>query len=307
MFRTLATGVAAAVLLGCGTAQAGEPAGDAVLLAGGQCPSVPERPCPADRPPHAEPGKCYAKVRNPARFETYTETVVISPPRREARVIPPLYETVNQRVLVSAERVERYTVPATYRTVVETVVDRPGGVRIEHSEAVYETRWDTVMVRPARTEWRRQYVGPGGLIPARGWTQPTGEVMCLVEIPAEFSRVERRVLVQPARSYEVAVPPVLRQVTRQVVDEPARVVERVVPAVWRHEQVRRMVEPGRTEYIDIPPVTRVETRERQIAPGGEEWRVIECPPGHAPPHHGAPPPPPLAGERPGPPPYGERG
>lgn len=301
----LRLGVAAAALMSAPAAWAGggEAAGDTARLAG-QCLSTGAAPCPADYPPRAEPGQCYAKIRTPPRFETYSETVVVTPARREARTIPAVYETADQQVMISPERVERYTVPATYRTVYETVVERPAGVRTQYEEAVYQARYETVMVRPARTEWRRQFVGPGGIIPVGARIQPTGEILCLMEIPAEFQQVERRVLIQPARSYQVVIPAVMRQVARQVVDCPDKVMERVIPAVWRTEQVRRVVEPARTEYVDIPAVTRTEARQRQIDAGEEAWQRIDCAPEHAP-----APPPPLAGERPGPPPRfdGERG
>jgi hypothetical protein len=322
---------ATAVWAGDGLRLFGKPDKDRAHGQVAACTQGAQACTPPDYPAHARPGECFAKVRLPPVYETYGEQVLVAPARRDHRVIPALHDTVDKRVLVSPERVERVSLPPTYRTVTETVVVQRGGSRIEYEPALYDTVVEKVMVRPARTEWRRQYVGPGGIIPVGARVEPTGEVMCLVEVPAQWDRVERRVLVRHERRYEVQIPPVTRRVTRQVIDHPGRVVERVIPAVWRTERVRKLVRPERTEVIEIPPVTRTITRQRLASGGSEEWRRIDCPAKAEPPPRSAmapppPPPPPrqlapkgpppLMGgppggdeERPGPPPRmtGERG
>jgi len=282
-------------------------AGEKIQLAGGRCPPDQTGGCPQsapDYPAGAKPGQCFAKVRTTPTYRTVTEQVVVSPARRETRTIPAVFETVDQRVLVSPERTERVTVPATYRTLREEVVVRSGGVRVEHVAPLFDTVVETVLVRPAHSEWRRSYVGPGGLIPVGARVQPTGEIMCLVQIPAVYDRVERRVLVRPGRTVEVAEPPVTRIVERQVVERPAQLVERRIPAVFRHERVRRIVRPERTEVVEIPAVTRTVSRQQAVDGGEDVWREIECPPAPAPPAASAPP---RKGETPGIPPRPERG
>lgn len=305
-------GLAAAgvMLMGPGAGQAQEKVRVAIGACPVQCPQAP----PSDYPPDAKPGQCFAKVRTPPVRESYAETVVVTPARKETRTVPAVYDTVDRRVLVKPERVERTTVPATYRTVYETVIVRPGSVRYKDIAPVYRTSYETVLVREARTEWRRSYIGPGGFIPSGSRVEPTGEVMCLVEIPAVYDRVARQVMVEPGRSVRIEEPPVTRTQARQIVDRPARVVETRIAAVYRTDRVRQIVRPERTEVIDIPAVTRVVTKEREVGGGRDEWRQIDCPPSLAPPPapaHAAPPPPPPRGpEKPGIPPRkydGERG
>ena len=66
-------------------------ADDRVRLAGG-CPSIADRPdcpgAPVGPPPPpggypvgAQPGQCFAQVRVPPTYESYTEQVVVAPPR----------------------------------------------------------------------------------------------------------------------------------------------------------------------------------------------------------------------------------
>lgn len=278
MYRfVLGAGAAAALTLGASPGMAG----DRVPLAGAPC-GAPGRmacaPAPDDRPVGAKPGQCFAKVRTPPRLETFVEQVVVTPARREPRTIPAEYEYFQQQVMVSPERMERIDVPATYRTVHETVVVRPAGVRLERTPPVWDTIVETVLVRPAYTEWRRSYVRPNGYLPVGYRQTATGEIMCLVEVPATYDRVQRRVMVRPAGAIEVREPAITKVVARQVVDRPAHFVERRIPPVFRTERVKRIVRAERTEFIDIPAVVRSVKREREVAPGREEWRAIDCPP-----------------------------
>ena len=154
---------------------------DAPLRLVGGCPAIEGLPaCPSrhETPPpqDAHPGECYAQVATPPVVETFSQQVLVSPGRVERREIAPRYEWTERRVLVEPARVERHTIPATWRTVTETVVVSAATVRVERSEPVYETVTEQVMVHPVRTEWRRTFVGPDGVMPQGARVQPTGGV-----------------------------------------------------------------------------------------------------------------------------------
>ena len=142
----------------------------------------------------------------------------------EKRYAPAQYEWSERPVLISSARMVRHVIPATWRDVTETVVVQPPTVRVEHIPPVYDVVSERVVVRPARTEWRRTFVGPDGVIPPGARVEPTGEVVCLVEVPAEYGEVQRQVLREPGRDVQIPVPPVTRTVTRQVLDQPEHVV-----------------------------------------------------------------------------------
>jgi hypothetical protein len=280
IMRTMISGlgVAAIALLGASVSHAGETVRAQTMpcgAGGGACSALIGEP--ADRPPGALPGQCYAKVRSAPRFETYTVPVVVTPPRRESRVIPAIYESYDERVLVSPEHVEHEIIPATFRSVRETIVVQAGGQHVIENPPIYDTVVDTVMVSPARSEWRRSFVGPGGLIPMGARVEATGEVMCLVEIPAIYDHVARRVLVRPATQTVVPDLPVTKEVERQVLDRSAQVIDHIIPAVYRSQRSRRLVTAERIEYYDVPGVVRTETKQRLIDPGREDWRLIDCP------------------------------
>ena len=239
-----------------------------------------------DYPPNAEPGKCYEKVLIPQQYESYSEQIIDIPGRTETRVIPAVYGEELREVIVREERTEFITVPATYKTITETVVIRPGSVRTETIPAVYETITERVLVREAHTEWRRG-VPPEQRLGEAYKTKvlATGEVLCLVEVPAEYSMVTRQVLKSPPRTVQVQVPAETQVVTRQVIDQQARVEKRVIPAEYRSVKVRVVVTPERIETYTVPPVYKTVIKQRMVSDTRFEWRVVVC-------NHEASPPPP---------------
>jgi hypothetical protein len=259
-------------------------AGDTVRLVGG-CPSIAQRPdCPGapapplsqDYPQGAAPGQCFAQVRTAPTFESYTEQVVVSPGHVERRHVPAQYAWTEHQVLLSPGHDVRRMVPATYRSVTETVVISPATTRVETIAPVYDTVSEQVMTRPAHTEWRRTFVGPDGVLPPGAHVWPTGEVVCLVEVPAQYGAVQRQVLREPGRTVETQVPAVTQTVTRQVIDRPAYEVVDHVPPVYGSEKVRRLVAPARTVTFRVAPVFALHEKQREVSAGGLEWRRVDC-------------------------------
>ncbi|HTK36701.1 MAG TPA: peptidoglycan-binding domain-containing protein [Caulobacteraceae bacterium] len=246
-----------------------------------------------DLPPNAVVGHCYGKVLVPEQSETYTEQVLETPARTEVRVFPAVMGEVEQRVVATEAYTQRETIPATYRTVVETVVVRPAGVRRETVPAVVETETRQVLVRPARTVWKRGAPGPHNVVvPGSRRVVATGEVICLVEVPAEYRTVTRTVVRRPETVREVPIPAETATVTRQVLDQPARVIERQVPATYKTVRVPTVIQPERTETIQIPATYRTVVRQRTTAPSRFEWREVACQQSQGGPAtgYGAPPP-----------------
>jgi hypothetical protein len=257
---------------------------------------------PEDYPPNALPGQCFAKVIVPEVTQSYSEQVLVAPEHTVTQVIPGACGSQDKTIVVRAPSTELITIPATYRTITETVVVRPGGVRTEVIPPVYDTVSEQVMVRQGYTEWRpsagvRGYFGSydagsyaGGYPPAPccGYPEqnpayggpptrvlPTGEVLCLVQVPPEYSIVTRQVVRVPARTLEIPYPAETTTVTRQVVDAPAHVVRRDIPGETRVVQIKTCA-PDQTQTSVIPPQYRTVTKLRTIAPARSEWRQTTC-------------------------------
>lgn len=227
-------------------------------------------------PRNAHPGQCFVRVHRPPVYQNFTEQVEIAPARREARITPAVYAWAERQEIVEPERIERHVTPPTYRSMTETVVVRPASVREDYIPPTYDTVMDQVVVSPPHTEWRRSLIGPDGVLPPEARIEATGEVLCLVEVPAEYATVPRRVMTTPAHTVEVPIPAVTQTVTRQVIDQPSQVIETVIPAVYRTVRFQRLVSPEQREIVEIPAVFAARERRREVRPGDWEWRQVIC-------------------------------
>lgn len=243
---------------------------------------------PGDRyPPKAEAGKCYQKVLIPARYDHYDEHFEAVPARTMYRkIIPAVYSEEMRQVRVREEQTENVTIPATYKTVTETVVVRPSYTRTETVPAVYETVTERVLVREAHNEWRRGVPAPDSpTTPGRTMVTPTGEVFCLVTVPAEYRTTTRQVLKTPASTVQVEVPAETKNISRTVVDQEARVVTRVIPAEYRSVKTPVMVTPESFETYETVPVYVTTVKHSLVRAARSEWQEVGC---MYPPHDPAP-------------------
>ncbi|MEM6639380.1 MAG: hypothetical protein AAF610_05705 [Pseudomonadota bacterium] len=199
-------------------------------------------------PPNPRPGECYARVIIPAQYKTTTRTVVKREAGERIEIVPARYEPSTERILVKPAGQKLVTVPAEYKTVTERVLDQP-----------------------ARTEWKvgtgigsgKSAVGFGGaaaqvdrfagqkVLTTR--TNDTGEVMCLVEIPATYKTITKQVLVKPATT---------------------RVVE--IPAEYRTIDTVKLVQPASERRIAIPEQTESVTTTEKTSEEFLEWRPVLC-------------------------------
>jgi hypothetical protein len=223
----------------------------------------------AQEMPVARPGQCFARVSVPAVYETFTEEVEVQPASMGVRIIPARTELVDTQVLVSPPRTEQVTIPPVYRTVRETVMVAPERQEPETVPARWERYTERVMVRPAYVTWK-----PGSGVFGR--TSAQGELLCRVEVPAEYAVVQRRRMVAPESVRMRTIPAVMRAETRQEIVTPARVEERPVAAVYRTVKQPRVIEPAREEPVAVPAVTRKETLRRIVSPARTEWREVLC-------------------------------
>ncbi|MEE9447103.1 MAG: peptidoglycan-binding domain-containing protein [Arenicellales bacterium] len=133
------------------------------------------------------------------------------------------YRDEVEKVLISQASEKIEAVAAVYEMVEERVLVKEASTVIKDIAAVFETVEERVMVEPAKSVWKK----------GRGLVQRldnnTGEIMCLVEVPAKYKVVATKVLKTPATT---------------------KVVE--VPAEYKIVKVRKMVQPAKDRHINIP-------------------------------------------------------
>lgn len=220
--------------------------------------------------PQARPGECFALVRRPEQYRSVAKQVVARPGYEQMRVQPAQYRTTTQTVTVQEPYERMEIVPATFRTVTEQVMVRPASSRYVTTEPQYETVTERVMVRPARQVWKK------GRGPVERIDHATGDIMCLVEEPAEYQTITRRVLRRAPEAREIQVPAEYRTVTRRVIDQPAQVRRVTVPAKTQQMQVQQLAAPARVERVAVPPEYQTVQVRELAAPAQLEWRPVLC-------------------------------
>ena len=148
------------------------------------------------------PGTCYKEYYTPETYKTVAEEVVIQKETTKTKVIPATYEMVEKTIEVK---------PATKKTI--TVA------------ATYDYTEDKVLVEKEKTVWKK------GTNPAQKLDGATGEIMCLIKIPARYKIIKKKVVKTPATT---------------------KIVE--IPAVSKTIKIKKLVSAAKTETITIPAV-----------------------------------------------------
>ncbi|MCA8903097.1 MAG: peptidoglycan-binding protein [Hyphomonas sp.] len=231
----------------------------------------------ADYPPESDAGSCFARVLIPESTEIQTEQVVDRPESTEIKIIPATYEMVSEQVMIKEASTVYTIMPAVFETVTEQVVETPERTETSVIPAEYETYSEQVLVRPAYTTWK-----PGNGLFGRTASADgnvgvaTGEVLCRVEVPAQYDTVTRTRLKTAERTETNVIPASFRTISREVVKTPAQVIEETVPAEFTTITVQKMVTPAREETIVIPATYKTVEKRVVTGGGGLEWREVLC-------------------------------
>ncbi len=170
-----------------------------------------------DVPPNAQPGKCYARCQTEDQY-TYKAKQVVASPRM----------------------VKKIKLPALYTTVYDTVVIRPQSKKFENVAAQYETVREQKMTAPSTTKWVKGKADAGCLS-----ADPNDcQVMCLVEVPAQYTTITKRVLKHKAYKRETNIPMEYKIVAKQIKTQNERYAEQVIPATYKTIQERVLVSKG---------------------------------------------------------------
>jgi hypothetical protein len=148
------------------------------------------------------PKTCYREYFIPATYKKVPEEIILQKASQKTKVIPAKYEMVEKTIVVTPASQKTITVPATYGFTEEKV-----------------------LVEKEKTVWKP------GKNPAQKLDGATGEIMCLVTIPAKYKTIRKKVVKSPATT---------------------KVVE--IPEVTKTIKVKQLVSAATTENIDIPEV-----------------------------------------------------
>ncbi|MEN8801728.1 MAG: peptidoglycan-binding domain-containing protein [Thiogranum sp.] len=131
----------------------------------------------------AESGMCFREYYQPAQFKTEAKDILVKEASEKVETIPAKYEMVEEKVLVKEASTKIVEVPASYEMVTEKI-----------------------LIEPAKTVWKK------GTGPKERIDNTTGEIMCLVEIPAKYKTIQKQVIKTAATTKAVEVPAVYKTV-----------------------------------------------------------------------------------------------
>ncbi len=221
-------------------------------------------------PPNAGPGECFARAFVEPVHKTVTEKVLKRAASERMEIIPARYETVTERVLVQEESTRLEVIPATYKWTEERVLVKPATQRLVKVPATYGTESEKVLVKAAHTEWQK------GTGPIQKINDATGEIMCLVEVPAVYKTITKRVVKTPATTRTIDEPAVYKTVKKKIVDSAATTRQVAIPAKYKTVKVTKLVSPAQEKRITIPEEYQTVTRTEKVKDGHMEWREILC-------------------------------
>ena len=228
-------------------------------------------------PPAAKPGECYGRVFQPEVRGTQTRKVLVRPATTETRAAAASTYKVKKRVLVAPARTERTKVAPVYKDVVR-VVYTEGRTRLVRQAARYDVVREKVLIEPGHSEWQRvdaPLAAGGGGYRGQTMVEPTGEVLCRVWIPARYGYVDRKVMVEPARTFEVRGPARPHRIVERKLVRAGGWTTRKIAAVYRTEWTT-VSRPARNVVVKTPAVYRTEKVGSVVRQGGLAWERVFC-------------------------------
>ena len=215
----------------------------------------------------------------PAEYETVTEQMMVKPETRRLIPVPAEYETVTEQVEIKAASTRLIAVPAEYETVTEEYVMEPESSRVVVREPRYETMTEQIETAPASTKWVKRKADRNCLS-----ADPNDcLVWCLVETPAQYRTVSRRVNVGCAGGdgspnsncvTTEAIPAKMGTRTSRVVRTPATTREETIPAEYTTITKRVIKTPATTREEIIPAEFKTVTRRVLKTPATTTTEVI---------------------------------
>jgi len=159
--------------------------------------------------------------------------------------MPETYKTVSEEVVIQKERTKNEIVPAKYEMVEKTIEVTPATKKTLTIPATYSFTEEKVLVEKEKTVWKK------GVNPAQKLNGATGEIMCLVKVPAKYKTVKKKIVKTPAST--------------KIVD---------VPAVYKTMKIKKLVSETSNKSTIIPAVTKIIDKKVLNLPSQFSWTKV---------------------------------
>jgi len=205
-------------------------------------------------------------IKIPAQYRTVKEKVLIAPARTEWKKvicedrgcnqsevvclveIPPTYKVITKKVVAKPATVKKVKTPPVYKTVQVQELVQPATTKTVPVPARYKTVTQTRKVSEARYFWT-----DASRKNARTRITDQCNRICLVEIPAQYKKVTKKVVAKPAMTRKVKT-----------------------PAKYTTIRVKKLVQPATTKTVPIPAKYKTITKKKKISEGYTKWVPVVC-------------------------------
>ena len=174
---------------------------------------------------NSTPGICFKEYYQPAQYKTETKEILVREAAEDIEIIPIKNEWVEEKVLVKQASKKLVEVPA-----------------------VYETQTQKVLIEPAKTIWKK---GSGAVEKV---DHSTGEIMCLVEVPAKYKTIKKRIVKTPATIKEIEI-----------------------PAVYKTIEVHKLIAKAEQKPVGIPEEYQTISKKIKVADVSFSWQAVYDP------------------------------
>nr|VFK55363.1 MAG: Putative peptidoglycan binding domain-containing protein [Candidatus Kentron sp. TC] len=226
----------------------------------------------------------------PAKYRTAEKRVLVKEASQRVVEVPAVYETVTERIIDKPahtvwkkgtgpiQKIDEATgeimclvdVPATYKTIAKRVIKTPATTKVIEIPAEYKTEKVRELVsgpqevrKPIPARYAKvkgkEKISDGRLVwhEVHDKTHPkstrTGAKICLIEQPARYKDVARKVIKTPAATKTIEI-----------------------PAKYKTIKVRKLVSAPQEKRIEIPAKYKTVTLRELQEDGHMEWRSILC-------------------------------
>lgn len=152
----------------------------------------------------AEVGQCFVEYQQNAKYKTVQEKVLKREASEKIEIAPAVYKWEEKKFLA--------------KEASEKIVDIP---------AAYETLEEKILERAAYTTWKE------GRGPIEKLDNSTGDIMCLVEVPAKYKIITKKILKTPSVSQRITIPAEYETIKVKTLVTPAQEKRTAIPAEYQ--------------------------------------------------------------------------
>ncbi len=225
-------------------------------------------------PPNAEAGECYTRVMIPEKYKIVKQKVLVKEASTKLIKIPAKFKVVYKNLLVKEASTKLVTTKPIYKSVVNKVLVKEADTKVITKKPIYGYEKEKILVTPTHTEWK---VGKRFLCNAiKHKSNATGEVICLVKVPACYKIVNKRVVLKPACTITKQIPAQYKLVTKKVLLKPACTITKTIPAVYKKVATKELVTPATTKTIVVPAQYKYINKKVKVKDSELKWMPILC-------------------------------